>query len=477
MFHGDQKTITLVTTGGNIYTYNMYNGTQPQMGNVPLSIGSESYTHWAHEDTLRFAVCLKTDGGHIIYIKEFQATPTSQLHTLSSFPILPQDGVFSFSPVSLHASFVNQGEAIVLDIQDSRLLLHTQTFQEKGIKQGQFSPNGQFFACMTSYDKINIWQNTPTGYISWRSLRPRLEFDEFWFSPTAVSISCLGTGGIQLLELGNDPHPLPSIDVKLCHNHQDHLVAYSADWGYIAMARQGSSIVTVLNCSLGNPQQLTNPDMEVQDIKIVDNTLFVVDRCKLVCWDLEADRTEDSAHSTRRVVVETLAIDPDAEVLILSHDCSQIAFVIQDRTVFLHDLRAPGLITKYGSPCDVVDLRFSPDQCRLWLLTAETGEAQSHPDDYPINFCLVGLGMSEGGGVGDVVSESLETVKSWINLPSHGCFIGTVDSWVEDPKGNKLLWLPPNWRPGRHRCMKWNGDFLALAHGLNPEPVIIQFHL
>ena len=395
---------------------------------------------------------------------------------LSSFPIPPQDGEFYFSLVSFHASFVTQGGAIVLDIQDSRILLQTQFVQEYGIKQGQFSPDGRFFACGTSEDKIRIWQNTPTGYLPWRTLRPRLPFRGLLFSPTAFSISCCDSGGIQLFQPGNDPGPLPPTKVDPHHKCQSHLVAWSTDWVHIAMAKEGSNIVTILNSSSGNPQ-LISTDMEVQDIKIVDNTLFVVDRCRLVCWELEAGGAEDSGHCARRVVVETLGIHPDARQLTLSHDCSQVAFT-RDGTVFPHDLRAPGPIANYVSADRVLDLQFSPDQYQLWLLTEQLGKVKSHPaggESCTVNYHLLELAIMESGGFGDVVSESLATRQSWADLSSHGCSIR--GSWVKDPKGSKLLWLPPNWRSQNQRDVKWNGNFLSLGEGHHPEPVIIQFHL
>ena len=473
VFHGNQRTITLVAGGGDIYTYNMFDGVLPQVDNVPLSLGSWSHTHWAHEGTLYFAVNLETDGKHMICIKELQATLTSPLHTLSSFPIPPQDGEFSFSPVSFHASFVTKNEVIVLDVQDSKPLLQAQVTQED-IKPGQFSPNGCFFACGLSEDKICIWQNTPTAYLPWRTLRPRLPFTELLFSPTAVSISCHGFRGIQLLQLGNHPGPLPPIEADPHCKYQKHLVAYSADWVHIAMARHGRNIVTVLNCCSGNPQQLIDPDMEVQDIRIVENTLFVVDRCKLVCWELEAGGTEGSAQSARRIAVETLVIDPSAEHLTLSHNCSQIAFTMGG-TVFLHNLRAPGPITKYVSAHKVSELQFSPDQCKLQLLTESIDEAGGSKS-YPINYHLVELAMMEGGGFGAVVVKPTKA-REWKHLSSYGCCINSLWSdWVEDPTGRKLLWLPPNWRPIMQRNVKWNGNFLALTHGYHPEPVIIQFH-
>ena len=481
MFHGNQRAITLSTWCGDMYTYNVFDAAQLQMGNIPLSLGSGSYTYWAHEDTLQFAISLNAVIRHVIIIKELQPTSTPPLHILSSFPIPPQDGEFSFSPVLFHASFVTRDKVIVLDIQNLKLLFQAQVvWKEYPLPKGQFCANGYFFACGTSEDKICVWQNTPTGYLPWRTIRPRLPFGELLFSPTAALISCYGIAGsgIQLLQLGNHPDTLYPIEISPYHKYQRHLVAYSADWVHIAMAKHGGSIVTVLNCSSGNPQQLTNPDMEAQDIKIVNNTLFVVDRCKVICWDLEAGGTEDSVHGAMRVAIETLPIGPDTRDLTLSHDCSKIAFT-RDQTVFLHDLQTPGPIAKYISPNTVLDLQFSPDQCQLWLLTDNVDEVTSHHGGSKMYVAhhLVKLGMMEGGGFGDVVSEFLETTRLWADLSSHGCSIVIGSSWVEDPRGSKLLWLPPNWRPLYRKDIKWNGNYLALIHNHQPEPVIIQFHL
>jgi len=204
----------------------------------------------------------------------------------------------------------------------------------------------------------------------------------------------------------------------------------------------------------------------------------VVDKSKLVCWDLEAGGTEDSAHSTRRVAVETLAIDPNAEQLTLSHDCSQIAY-IRDTTVFLHDLRVPGPLGKYTSQYTIIDLQFSPDQCRLWVIIQWINPSKCSPThlNYLFDYYLVKLAMVEGGGFGNVIPEVPVTGQSWTDLPSHGCSIGVPGSWVKDPRGIKLLWLPPNWRQQGQGDARWNGDFLALTHDHHPEPIIIQFYL
>ena len=284
-----------------------------------------------------------------------------------------------------------------------------------------------------------------------------------------AQIMCRGPRGIQLLHQGNHPRPPPPTEVHPHHQDQRHLVAYSTDGMCIAMARQGSSVITVLNPILGTPQQFINPDMEAQDIKIVDNSLFTVDRHQLVCWDLKPDGTVYVPHGTRRVAFEgALAIDPDAEHLTLSHNCSQIAFT-RGQTVVLFDLRAPGLVTKYISANTVVDLQFSPDQHKLWL------HLESKDDGMVASFWLVELEILECGGFGDAKTTPLEQLLSWTHLFSHGCYI--EDCWVMDSGGKRLLWLPPSWRPVcGGSTVRWNGNLLALIDYEHPEPITIKLY-
>ena len=440
-----------------------------------MSLGPGSSTQWVHGDTLQFAVSLKADGRHVLHIKELHPTSTPPLHTISSFPITPCDGGFFFSPVSFHASFATETEIVILDIQNSKLLLQTQLVEATvwWPIPVQFSPNGCFFACGTSGDQICIWQNTPTGYLPWSNHRLRLPFIHLCFSPTAAQIACC-YDVIQVLHPGNNSGPPPPTVVHQQHPHQRHLVAYSTDGVHIAMARLGGSVTTVLDHDLGIPQQFINPDMETQDIKIVNNTLFVVDKHKLVCWDLEAGGTSDPAHDAKRVVInDTLDIYPDAKHLTLSQNCSQIAFT-RGQTVFLCNLKAPGPLTKYISAYKVVGLQFSPDQHKLWLCTQKKTLKDGH-NIYLVSKWLVELQILEGGDFKDVTTFQNEQLW-WSCLSSHGHMVLYRSEWVVDSVGKKLLWLPPGWRTEEEGDMRWNSNFLALLNGRHPEPIIIQFY-
>ena len=335
-FHGHQRKITSLSHQLNFYTYDVLNGKQLCQGQVS-PLGSELGACWADNETLQFATTLKTDGELVINIHELQPTSTPPLHLLSSFTIPSQSWGFSFSPVSFHASFVTDTEATILDIQSSKTLLWTKVAREHyklGMYEpGQFSHNGCFFACGMSQDEIHIWQNTPTGYVSWGILRPRLSHHTFLWSPTSISILCLGSAGIQLLHPDNYPSPMS----PMSNQGQNHLVAYSADQRYIATTRKDGSVITVLDHILGPLQQPVNTGMQIQDIKIIDSTIFVVDKHRLSSWDLKPGRTANGAHNAVGVIFNE-PLDTGINFL-LSHNCSQIIFTSLEE-ILLYNIQA-----------------------------------------------------------------------------------------------------------------------------------------
>jgi len=467
-FHGDQRKITSVTHTLDFYTYDVLNGIQLCQGQ--LSPGdSELGACWAHNDTLQFATTLKTDGELVINIHELQPTLTSPLHLLSSFTIPPQSWGFSFSPVSFHASFVTKVEVTILDIQSSKTLLRTKVAQEYyrlGLyTTGQFSYNGCFFACGVSWGEIHIWQNTPTGYVSWSILRPQLSHHTSLWSPTSISILCLGSAGTQLLHPDNCLSPMSPKP----NQGQNHLVAYSADQRYIAITQKDGSVITILDHLLDPLQQPINTGMQIQDIKIIDNTIFVVDKYRLSSWDLKPSRTPNGAHNAVGVGFnKPLRIGFKC---LLSHNCSEIIFTVQKK-ILLYNIQASEVTSKIHieSCIMIADLQLSPKQFGLWYIGKDRifGNFKT-----PNKLVKLEIG---GEGFGNVTSEDVWDTLSWVNILSpHGYHIGERSKWVTDPRGSKLLWLPPNWRVNDWSDARWNNNFLALVAPHHPDPIIIEF--
>ena len=371
------------------------------------------------------------------------------LHLLSSLLVPIEQGVFSFSLASFHASFVSDGEVIILDVQDSKLLLQ----EEKGrYWQGYFSPDGYFFASGT-LGQVCVWQNTPTGYVPQCSLRPQLPFYQFSWSPASTSILCWGPEGIQLLYPNNffSPKEVDPLVYSECH-----LVAYSADRKYIATAKWQTTIITALSCPLGTLLQFTT-DIQIQDVKIIDHTIFAVGMNKLVSWNLGPGGVMHSS--------QTLAISHGVFHLTLSHDCSWIAFS-RYQDLSLYNVKTQKTISKdTGHP--VHGIQFSPNGCKVWY-----GCFREANDPY---FGV--LEIAEDWSSVAVAQGGLEDGKLLFNLCSHGYNFEMGSKWIVDSRGKKLFWLPPNWRKSQWQYIRWDNNFLALIHYDHPKPIIIEFLL
>ena len=450
------------------YTNHGFNDMQQHQATFP-PFHREQGGFWAYKDTLRCVTTSKTNGKLAINIWELQPTSDPLLPVIEAFYIPPQDGVFSFSPVSFHASFITWNEVIILNACDSKILLSTQVTQRLCTQPGNFSTDGCFFACRTLESRIYIWKNTLSGYIPWSTLQSRLPLEGFSFSPTAISIITWGPGGIQLLhpEISTSS-PLPEKTKSL--SYKTHLVACSADSKHIAIVRHGDSVVKFLDSLLGTPLWFINTSMEVWDIKIVNNTIFAVNRGHLFGWNLTAEVTHDICDTGNASISEILNIRDDSAIIkhfILSNDCSQIAFVkghgLWDELT-LYDRESQENNTCVREP--IKSICFSADGNQLWV-DSEGGGFYTHH--------LTSLGI--GGREPWYRTYDIPCDKwSWVTFfhSPHGCHIGSESRWVEDSRGRKLLWLPPSWRVMNKCEMRWEGNCLALVNGHHPEPIIIE---
>ena len=320
VFSGNSRTITLLGGHGAFSTYDGVNGTHICEGKLPASPGFLPGAHWAYEESCRFSTSSESDGKLTVDIQELRPTSTPPFHVAESFAVSLHDGEISFSHVSFHASFTTEMGVVILDLRDSRTLLQAGATHSPYIPPGHFSPDGCFFACGTQEGEICIWKSSSTNYVPWSTLRPRLSSRGFSFSPTTSLILTWGTDRVQLLEPGNHP-AVPSPD-KLERRQQggNHLVAYSADGMNIATVRRGDRVVTVLDTLSNTPRRSFDTNMEILDIKIVGDAIFVADGRKPVSWGLE---TGEPVHDDKTAAIAASAPDP---YLTLSDDCSQIAF-------------------------------------------------------------------------------------------------------------------------------------------------------
>ena len=472
-FSGDRRIVSLLGNyfgGYSFCAYDAPEGTRLRDEGLTRWPDHQLGAHWPCKDNLRFATSSMAGGERVIEIHELQQILDSPLLLVESFSIPDYHGTFSFSPVSFHASFVTGTGIVVLDVRTSKLLLQTRVARTDLSPPGWFSPDGQLFACGTSQYDICVWQNTSAGYTPWNNFCSRLPFKGFLSSPTSSSMLTWGLTWVQLLHPNSYPGPPDSNPIHRQRGY--HLVARFADCARIATTRIGSGVVTVLDCPLGTLRQSIDTRMKILDIKIVDDTVVVVDISMLARWDPQTGRR---VHGARSVPTDEVAVDNSAVYLTLSRDCSQVAFIEASQRgtglgVRLRGVEPPGAIASLGPRHseNVVDIRFSLDQRELWLLNSVKVLSLS-------SFHVMKLGVGGSGGRRKVTTETLEGTWSWVHLFSFGYHIGTDARWIKDTRGTKILWLPPTWRSVRGLDVRWDGNFLALIASNHPVPIIIEF--
>ena len=119
------------------------------------------------------------------------------------------------------------------------------------------------------------------------------------------------------------------------------MVAYSKDGTQIVTARQHDDVATILDTLPSAPQGFIDANIQIRDLRVIDDTACVADIHWLVSRHLAAGGTEQGARDADRVAVDlsTRARGGDVEQAALSSDCSQIAFTTGE-TAFLYDAGA-----------------------------------------------------------------------------------------------------------------------------------------
>ena len=460
MFSGYQGMITLVG-GQSFFTYELNSGKFHE-GQLPLPEDCWLGAQWAHKGSLWFATSFKTDGKLAVHIQELQSTSDPPCHVVKSFPVPLSDGVFSFSPISFHAAFVTQREVVVLDVQDSKILLCTKAIQPLYDPPGQFSQNGCFLACKTLDHSICIWKNISTGYVSWNTVQPRLPFFNFSFSPTATSILTQGPVGIQLLHQENSAGSPSPDGSRSPYQSRKHLVACSASGAYIVTAQQMGGILTVLDPLLGTLVQSIPTSVEIQAIWIVDDTIFVAGGDRLISWNLGVG---EGATISGNYDIGTHMNRPCG--LVLSNDHSWSAFAV-GKTVIIYDITAQEILAKHVV-IGITDIQFSHDGHWLYICSCHP-----HPSSDLPAIHLTKFEMEDRRSV-SVTRVHLEYRESQNRFvpPSHGNCV-TRSKWVVDSSGCKYFWLPPNWRTRVNSDVQLEGRYLALVGRHHQKPIIIE---
>ena len=474
-YSGDGGTINAIQDNQTFHTYHGQNYGKLCSG-LLLPPRRLPGALWAERESVRFSTSHKSGRYLVIEVHEIQPTSIPPLRKLESLPVPFRQGKLYFSPACFCASIVAENEVIILDVRSSKVLFEKKTAQPSYKKfQGRFSPDGRFFICEALTQDICMWENESTRFVPKASLRPRSALRSFKFSPNATSILCWNEETIQLLDPDIRFTPPTPHDSALHHQHGDHIVARSTTNTYIAIARRGqSSVILFDSCSLDTPRRFINAGMEIQDVKIVGETVFVADTYRLASWSLGAGVV------ARGETIEFGTDTEDVDHLALSMDCSRVFFVANEPEtegppyhLSVQDSRTGATLAKSRIGFDVGGIGFFPDGHRAWLIEKNQDADQGVESD---SYGKWVWGIARGE---DSVETEPERVDEWPAgcpwISPGGYCIVDGGRWVMD-SGRKLhlLWLPPDWRTERERDTVWDGDFLTLL-GDRLEPVIIEF--
>ena len=217
--------------------------------------------------------------------------------------------------------------------------------------------------------------------------------------------------------------------------------------------------MTLLDLESGVSQLTINTGMEVLGIGVTEDTVVAISDEKATTWKLPGGSFHPGAITNvvdsvqtidigveERHSLEAALISPDSRYIIVEWGCGS----------HLHSATTGELLHSFGAPGS--GLWFTPD---------------SHNVGFATSRCLLNITTQCDLQIG-------ATVEVDIHQEKYGCpytssdYQVTHDGWVLGSNKERLLILPPLWRSDMLWRM-WNGQFLALLHGVLPEPVILEF--
>ena len=452
------------------------------MHDVHLTSNAPPGGLWVCGESFRFATidnaAFKTTGPMTITIWEVGFTPgatKTEVETLS----IPESvklsgfGMIGSShsmiyPNSLSAPFLITNtpfgnDVLVWDARNSKILLRRQ--DANPFSEVAFSSDGRFFAGSFSGSGVYIWKHSPTGYVPLGKLTSSTPTrnSRLLFSPNGETVILFSGSVLNLWHTENFAGPLPDNFVYPPHQTNPFLFELLPDRSLAAVVRHGDSTVTVFDIGSGSPQLTIDAGVKVNGLGVTEDAVVVISGEEVITWKLPG-----------RGFLPGVTMSATDSAL----------------TVGLLDSRQYGGAMR-GSIS--LDLRFVVvGVSTSWSIhSATTGECLSDIISPNIGMWLT----SDGHHIGDMIDEKIGrirriTAEGAVEKPATIIDLGEEqwgcpykssryriggDGWLFGPNNNRLLVLPPLWRlKSCTKERKWNGQILALLHGVLPEPVVID---
>ena len=504
--------ITCSTNGkmvGVLYHWFMGDAFFPEILVFDITSGIHVYSHlfgsdcklwsdiWIEGESLWFKTTTQMESGHMeaftIWKVRFAsgATPT-EVRTVS-FPACNEKSmkyhVLASTPCRL--ALACDDEIVVWDHQNSRPLLYS-TGDNYISREGSFSSDGHFFACLTAGSNINLWKETPTGYVLYKIYVSRTTDSKLLLSPNGESIiTFFGSHTIQLWHVKGSV-TTPSSDLAQTPQHtRDFILEFPHD-GLAVVARHGCNVLTVLNLKSGSPQSTIDLGTEIYGHRMIGDTIIVVGNWKVITWNpstgtcvpdgvvgLEGKPwTEANDHRSWPSLDEItgVSISPNSYHIAISTRGLQMHIYSTSTGVRLARSLTVGSIPWFSPGGDI------------WCI-GYTGKAHIRTSDgwwnnrYEISWYARNSRKEdikdttnnehpESDGEESFGTEEPPEGFPWVSSCGYQV---TNDWWILGPGSKRLLMLPPPWQSSIVQQV-WKGQFLALLHGRLPEPVILDLN-
>ena len=422
---------------------------------------------WAHGELFRFAA--PEPKGISIWEVGFasRVTPT-KVKSVSipdnsvGTPVLKKNAMWTeFHPASCRLAFIGIGRTLLVwDDRASKIILRRTdtTF----LPFMTFSSDGGFFACSTVAADVYLWKESPTGYTLFEKFTPGTPHPKPLLSPNGELITIFGSPKIQLYRTKGFTTTSSVLAQAPQHTSEDFVLEFLRDRSLAVTARKKDKTLAVLDLKSGAHQLNIDASMEIYGLRPIGNHIVVIGPEKAITWNLPGGKflpdTRVGLEDSHQTISFRRGDDNPVFAASISLDLRYIALARHVPGKYLLDVYC----TWTGRSLNVIrsasTLWFSPSGYDIW--TADENDLSIYT----------------------ITQDALKCAKNSVDIEkgSRGCPWGsshgykvTADGWILGADERRLLMLPPLWRSDVVQRV-WSGQFLALLHGLLPEPVILE---
>ena len=458
--------ISIYDLVSGVYMHDVYHH-QDTSSSHPLRL----YSIWTHGESIRFATA---PGGTTINIWEvgFAAGATcTKVETLS----VPRDSIKRdpfFKPITQVATPNKFLPASCRDPFTIAQLMHgllVWVGSDVGVvkdHQMTFSSDGRFFACSTAGSEVYFWKMTSIGYTLQGKLVLNLRCSSPLLSPNGHSAIVFDGSMIRLWPTKGITTP-SSILARAPRQNKNFIVEFLASRPLAAIARQADNTVAVIDIKSGLPQLTIHAGMQVHGLVVIENAVVVIGSKKITTWNLPSGNFPPDARMDISDSARTVTFDGDlqtnCEIIAasVSSDFRYLALILLGRSG-IRNLCVYNASTGRFLSNVVVEgsvLWFAPDGRDIWCIGGNEAEMLTVTRGW-LDRTTPAVGI-----------DNLPRECPW--RPSHG-YRDANDGWILCPRGRRLLILSPHGRSNAEGRV-WNGNFLALQHGVLPDgPIILE---